>query len=94
MTMNSSRPWQYSSAIAVDETNFVAADATRQHFTVVAETFYYSMKLRCEQCHTEFWFSANEQQKWYEDWGFWIDSVPKECKSCRKEIRAEHGHRD
>ena len=88
--MNSSRPWRYRSAIAVDETHSVIADATKQHWTVVPEYKYCSMQLRCERCEEEFWFSANEQRVWYEDWGFWIDSIPKHCARCRKLLREDN----
>ena len=49
------------------------------------------MKLRCERCGEEFWFSANEQRIWYEEWGFRIDSIPKHCAACRKMLREENG---
>ncbi len=71
--MKSTRPWRYSSAIAIDESHRVAANLEKQHYTVVPESVYCSMKLRCDRCHEEFWFSANEQRTWYEEWGFWID---------------------
>jgi hypothetical protein len=87
--MKSTRPWRYRRALAVDESNCVAANPDKQNYSVVAEAIYYSMKLSCEQCHDEFWFSANEQRVWYEDWRFWIDSVPKQCASCRKALREE-----
>jgi hypothetical protein len=77
--MKSARPWRYSSAITIDESSYVPANADRQHFTVVPESAYYSMQLRCDGCGEEFWFSADEQRTWYEEWGFWIDSVPDQC---------------
>lgn len=88
--MKSARPWRYLSAIAVDESNRVPADPDKQHYTVIPEPMYYSMKLSCERCREEFWFSANEQKVWYEDWGFWIDSIPKHCATCRKLLREGH----
>ncbi|MFO0951208.1 MAG: zinc-ribbon domain containing protein [Isosphaeraceae bacterium] len=88
--MNTARPWRYSSAIDVDESNCVPADPEKQHYTVIPESAYCSMRLRCGQCGQEFWFSANEQRVWYEEWGFWIDSVPKNCAPCRRQLREEH----
>lgn len=85
--MNSSRPWRYSSALAVDESQCIEADAEKQNYSVVPESMYYSMQLSCEQCQQPFWFTANEQQLWYEQWGFWIDSVPKQCADCRQALR-------
>ena len=89
--MKSARPWRYASAITVDEAHSIPADPDKQHFTVVPESAYYSMQLCCEGCREEFWFSANEQKTWYEEWGFWIDSVPKECSKCRKLKREQNG---
>jgi hypothetical protein len=89
--MKSTRPWRYSSALAVDESNCVVANPDKQNYTVVAETVYYSMKLGCKQCHNEFWFPATEQRVWYEDWRFWIDSVPNQCAACRKASRKTDG---
>lgn len=91
MALQSTRPWRYSSAVEVDKVNRVIADPEKQNFTVVAESVYFSMKLKCKRCREEFWFSASEQQAWYEEWGFWIDSVPKHCSTCRKLLRQEHG---
>lgn len=89
--MNSARPWRYFSAIPVDESQQVPANPEKQNYTVVPESAYCSMKLRCERCKEEFWFSANEQKVWYEEWVFWVDSVPKNCARCRKLVREEHG---
>lgn len=85
------RPWRYWSAIAVDESKCIPADPDRQHYTVVPETAYYSMQLHCRRCGEPFWFSANEQRVWYEEWGFWIDSVPKHCAGCRRQEREAKG---
>lgn len=85
------RPWRYSSAIAVDKSQCVPANSAKQNYSVVPESVYYSMKLECERCGEEFWFSANEQRVWYEEWGFWIDSVPKQCAGCRRLLREANG---
>ena len=90
--MKSSRPWRYASAITVDESNCVLANADKQNYTVIPESLYCSMQLNCERCNQQFWFTANEQQLWYEQWGFWIDSVPKELAECRRITRETKGH--
>ena len=85
--MTSSRPWRYLFAIALDKSECVAANPKMQNYTVTPELTYCSMQLTCARCHLPFWFTANEQRQWYEQWGFWIDSIPKECVDCRKELR-------
>ena len=88
---STARTWRYSSAIAVDESELVPADPDKQNYSVSPESAYYSMKLRCQRCGEEFWFSASEQRVRYEEWGFWIDSVPKHCSGCRKLLREANG---
>ena len=85
--MKSSRPWRYTSALTIDESRFVEADPAKQNYTVVPESCYFAMQMECELCKTAFWFSENEQKYWYEELGFWIDSVPKACPNCRKSLR-------
>jgi Probable zinc-ribbon domain len=41
----------------------------------------------CGRCDSEFTFSAAEQRIWYEEHGFWIDSLPRHCLACRRELR-------
>lgn len=86
--MKSARPWRYSKAVSVDESRFVEAIADKQNYTVIPESHYYAMQLRCEACESSFWFSENEQQHWCEMLGFWIDSVPKRRPNCRRALRA------
>jgi hypothetical protein len=89
--MKSSRPWRYASAITVDELDCLAANPDKQYYSVIPESTYCSMQLSCERCNQSFWFTANEQKLWYEQWGFWIDSVPNECAACRRITRETKG---
>lgn len=45
---------------------------------------YYDIKKRCEDCKNPFIFSGSEQQKWYEEFKFWVQSEPKQCPDCRR----------
>jgi hypothetical protein len=45
---------------------------------------YFDVELRCEDCEQQFVFSAREQQFWYEQLKFWVQSRPKQCVSCRR----------
>ena len=42
---------------------------------------------RCASCEIEFKWPAEEQQFWFEELKFWIDSRPKNCIECRKDAR-------
>jgi len=86
--MKTARPWRYSTAISVDELRFAEADPSKQNYSVVPESHYFAMQIACESCNGKFWFSENEQQHWYEELGFWIDSVPSNCPNCRRDLRA------
>ena len=48
---------------------------------------YYDHHKVCEQCQTDFVFSKEEQQHWYEDLKFYLGSYPKHCTPCRKQLR-------
>jgi hypothetical protein len=38
-------------------------------------------------CREEFAFTADEQRTWYEEYGFWVDSLPRHCLAWRRELR-------
>lgn len=48
---------------------------------------YRDRHFTCNQCEEDFLFSKEEQQHWYEKLQFVIYARPKQCLSCRKEIR-------
>lgn len=43
--------------------------------------------MRCADCDDTFVFSVAEQRKWYEEFGFYVDSLPRRCPTCRYELR-------
>jgi hypothetical protein len=52
---------------------------------------YFDQTRTCEDCQTDFVFSANEQAYWYETLQFVAYSVPKQCPDCRKTRRKAKG---
>lgn len=48
---------------------------------------YFDVELRCEDCEQKFVFTGREQQFWYEQLKFWVQSRPKQCVSCRRARR-------
>lgn len=50
---------------------------------------YYDIPKQCDTCLKGYVFKAKEQQYWYEDLKFWVQSEPKHCPSCRKIRREE-----
>jgi hypothetical protein len=86
-------------SLRVDYGTAVKADVERQNCSICPRYWYIDAVFRCSRCDAEFTFSAAEQRVWYEDYGFWIDSLPTRCPDCRralrelKAIRREYDHR-
>jgi hypothetical protein len=51
---------------------------------------YFDKKRLCRDCHTEFIFSAQEQQYWYEERKFWVQSHPDRRLACRRKRREKN----
>jgi hypothetical protein len=52
---------------------------------------YVDQTRSCEDCGSDFMFSASEQAFWYEELQFVMHSVPKQCPECRKTRRKAKG---
>ncbi len=76
-----------SGALHVHPLTAVKADFRRQNFSTFPRKWYVDATFRCNRCGEEFLFSANEQQFWYEQCQFYVDSVPRECPACRHALR-------
>jgi len=48
---------------------------------------FFDSERYCEQCNKSYIFSRKEKRFWYEELQFWVQSKPKHCKVCRKEVR-------
>jgi len=66
----------------------VRSDPDQQNCSICPRYWYVDAIFPCERCGGEFVFSAAEQRAWYEDYGFWVDSLPKHCPTCRQKLRA------
>ena len=65
----------------------IRADTSKQDFTIFPRDWYIDATFRCTRCHEEFDFTAAEQRVWYEDYRFYVDTVPRQCIGCRRELR-------
>lgn len=65
------------------------ANPTKQNTGAFSYPFfvYFDREKRCEDCQTNFVFSKEEQQFWYEGLGFSIFSNAKRCLACRRKRR-------
>ena len=62
----------------------IPADLSRQSPSTVPITHYFDVKRQCRDCGRPFIFFAQEQQYWYEELGFGLDSDCVRCVDCRK----------
>jgi hypothetical protein len=74
-------------SLRVDHRTAVRADPEKQNCSMCPRYWYVDAIFACERCGAEFKFSAAEQRVWYEEYGFWVDSLPKHCLACRRELR-------
>ena len=74
-------------SLRIEYGSAVRADPGRQNCSICPRYWYVDTTFACDRCDGEFTFSAEEQQIWYEEYGFWIDSLPKHCLECRRELR-------
>jgi Probable zinc-ribbon domain len=80
-------------SLRIDYSTAVRADFERQNCSICPRYWYVDATFPCERCGAKFTFSAEEQRVWYEDYGFWIDSLPTHCLDCRRQLRELKGVR-
>ena len=78
----------FDRALGRDFSTAVRANTDRQNCSICPRYWYVDAIFPCERCGAKFTFSADEQRVWYEEYGFWIDSLPKHCLACRRDLRS------
>jgi hypothetical protein len=73
--------------VRLDHSSAVRADIRRQNYTVCPRHWYVDTTFKCAACGELFVFTVAEQRRWYEDLRFFIDSRPKHCPACRRDMR-------
>lgn len=74
-------------ALAVRYETAFRADPEKQNYSVCPRHWYVDAEFKCERCGQEFTWTAQEQEAWFEDYFFWVDSRPRQCGECRGELR-------
>ncbi len=74
-------------SLHVEYRSAVRADPERQNCSICPRHWYVDTVFSCDRCGGQFAFTAAEQRVWYEEYGFWVDSLPKHCLACRRELR-------
>jgi len=77
----------FRGSLRVDYGSAVRSDPGKQNCSICPRYWYVDAFFLCDRCGSEFVFSAAEQRLWYEQYGFWVDSIPRHCVSCRRELR-------
>jgi hypothetical protein len=73
--------------VRMDYQTAVRSNPDKQNCSICPRYWYVDAFFLCDRCGSEFVFSAGEQRLWYEQYGFWVDSIPRHCVSCRRELR-------
>lgn len=80
-------PHFYYGALEVDYTSAIRANIEKQNYSVCARIWYLDATFRCRDCGCKFLWSKKEQKAWFEDYYFWVDSLPKCCRRCGEALR-------
>jgi uncharacterized protein (DUF433 family) len=73
----------------LDHDSAVRADVSRQNYSVFPRHWYVDATVKCSRCSESFYFTVLEQKRWYEDFGFYVDSFAKDCPKCRRDERTQ-----
>ena len=68
-------------------TTRIPAVPSRQNYTVLPRTDYFDVLRKCRDCSRWFVFFAKEQQHWFEELRFFVDSACLRCAECRRQQR-------
>jgi hypothetical protein len=79
--------YPFSGASHLDYATAVRADVSKQNCSSCPRHWYIDATFICARRGDRFVFAAGEQQFWYEELGFWVDSQAKDCGKCRRELR-------
>ena len=74
-------------AVKIKYETAVKANTDKQNYSVCPREWYADAQFTCDVCKDDFIWTASEQKAWFEDYNFWVDSIPKNCAICRKEKR-------
>lgn len=77
----------FQGAISLQYETAMRGDIEKQNYSICPRHWYLDAKFQCSRCKIPFLWSAQEQRRWFEDYRFWIDSIPKHCPACRAERR-------
>ena len=74
-------------ALSVHHETAVRANIEKQNYSVCPRHWYMDADFECEACGQKFTWTGEEQRAGFEDYFFWVDSQPRHCRECRRELR-------
>ncbi len=74
-------------AVHLDLSSAVRANVVKQNYTVCPRHWYMDATFRCQDCDALFTWTAEEQRTWFEEYGFYVDSLATRCTKCRSNRR-------
>ena len=86
----------FRGSLHLDHATAIRGNPDKQNYSVCPRHWYLDADFKCDSCGREFTWTAREQKAWFEDYFFWVDSKPRQCKSCMadrrrlKELRKEY----
>lgn len=77
----------FSGALRIDHETAIRANPEKQNCGYCPRYWYVDAHFKCEKCGCEFVWTASEQKAWFEDYFFWVDAQPRQCRKCGAERR-------
>jgi hypothetical protein len=74
-------------ALHLDHETSIRANVDKQNYSVAPRHWYIDAAFKCERCNDKFAWIAKEQQVWFEEYRFYVDSQPRHCLKCRAKLR-------
>lgn len=80
--------YQWACDLCLDNGKAIIADPAQQTFCDHEPYLaYFDQAKACPTCQQAYTFTKEEQQFWYEELKFWVQSKPTQCAKCRKASR-------
>ncbi|UTW60762.1 zinc-ribbon domain containing protein [bacterium SCSIO 12741] len=83
-----SNEFEWACDHCISRKNTEIANPFNQLGAFTQHLIYYDSPRVCETCNSDFVFTAQEKKRWYEQYQIWNFIQPKNCPSCRKDVRA------
>lgn len=77
----------FTDALEIDVDSAIRGNPEKQNDSVCPRHWHLDATFACNACGRTFTWTVAEQQSWFEEWFFWVDVSPRQCRDCRKARR-------